>query len=34
VKTFTIEYSNDGGSTYTTIAADVPSAAELFMEGT
>ena len=30
-KTFTIEYSNDGGSTYTTIAADVPSAARTFL---
>lgn len=29
-KTFNIEYSNDGGSTYTTIAANVPSAARNF----
>jgi hypothetical protein len=30
VRTFNIEYSNDGGSTYTTIAANVPSAARNF----
>lgn len=30
VRTFNIEYSNDGGSTYTTIAANVPAAARNF----
>ncbi len=30
VRTFNIEYSNDGGSTYTTIAANVPSEARNF----
>ncbi|MFB0903140.1 MAG: S8 family serine peptidase, partial [Nonlabens sp.] len=31
VKTFNIEFSNDGGNTYRTIAADVPSAARNFL---